>query len=180
MTDSLGKGLDLAQLAVDFLAAVESHFASADVDLPERRIVVAGNPALVAWDCDQLTVGLSGIGWGQAPDLAATSVKPGAQISAVGLRHAILSVQLVRCTPSAGTGRGNVTPNADQIHEAGLAFFKDAGLLSQAVMRYTSRLRQQVDKNSGMIQAGAVQPLGPEGKYHANECSIAITAGNLL
>lgn len=179
MTDSLGKGLDLAELAVDFMGAIEAHYASADVDLPERRVLVAGNPALVAWDCEQLTVGLSGIGWGHAPDLSATSPKPGQHMSVVGLRHAILSVQLVRCTPSSGTGRGNVIPNADQIHEAGLAFFKDAGLISQAVLRYTSRVRQMVDKESGLVQAGAVQPLGPEGKYHAVECSIAITAGNL-
>lgn len=181
MTGSSGERIYVAELAEKVLAVVEAHFAAAGVPLPDRRYLAAGNPSLVAWDCEQLVVGLSGIGWGAAPDAAPISVKPSAHMSVAGVRHAVLSIQLVRCTPTVSDADAEMSkpyPDAEEIHAAGIAFMKDAGLISQAMVEMVSRLQQGLDR-SGIAQAGVVNTLGPEGGYHAVEATLAITSALL-
>lgn len=179
MTASLGKGLDIGGIATDLLAGIEEHFAASEVELPEARFVTAGNPQLVAWDCDQLVVGVAGIGYGWAADKASLSPKDASQLSAVGLRHVIFSVQLVRCIPSSGTGRTRSIPSPESLHEAGMKFVRDAGLLSQALHTAVGKLSAAL-KNTGLAEAGAISTLGPEGQYAAVDGSVMVTAGNLL
>lgn len=179
MTGSLGKGIAVASIAETLLAVMEEHFAAAAVALPERRYVVAGDPLSIAWDCEQLVVGMTGIGWGQAEDRSSLSGKVAAQTSVVAVRHVIFSIQLVRCTPSKGSGRTNALPEVADMHAAGLAYMRDAGLISQALVTACARLRAGLDLD-GMALPGAVNPLGPDGGFHAVDASIAITSGNLV
>jgi hypothetical protein len=181
MTGPSGDRIYVAELALKVLATVEEHFAAGGIALPDRRYVAAGNPSLVAWDCEQLVVGLSGIGWGAAPDAAPISVKPAAHMSVAGVRHAVFSIQLVRCTPAVSdvaAESGQPYPEAEEIHAAGIAFIKDAGLISQALVEMVSRLGQGLDR-SGIAQAGVVNTLGPEGGHHAVEATLAITSALL-
>lgn len=181
MTAATGQRIYVAELALKVLKTVEEHFAAAGVELPGRRYLAAGNPALVAWDCEQLVVGLSGVGWGQAPDAAPLSIKPAAHMSVAGVRHAVFSIQLVRCTPTVSDEQAEMSqpyPDAEQIHAAGVDFMRDAGLISQAMVEMVSRLQQGLDR-SGIAQAGVVNTLGPEGGYHAVEATLAITSALL-
>lgn len=178
MTSSVGKGLTIPDLAESFLLGVQQHFAAANVALPARQYVAAGLPANIAWDCEQLVVALTGIGWGQAEDVVQLSPQINAQASVAAVRHAVFSVQLVRCTPAKGPH--GALPTVDQIHENGLAFFRDAGLLSQALVTACTRVAAMLGlQNTGNVQPGAVEPLGPTGGLVALDASVAITAGAL-
>lgn len=179
MTSSLGARINVAELAQKTLDGVVAHFAAADIELPDRRYVAPGNPQLVAWDCEQLVVALTGIGWGAAPDAATGSVKPGTQASALGIRHAVFSVQLVRCTPVSKDNR-TPWPPPEEIHASGLRFMQDAGRLSQALVTVVAELRQSIAQDrSGLVEAGVLTSLGPEGGYHGLEATLAITSGLL-
>jgi hypothetical protein len=178
VTSSLGKGIALGDLAQKILECVVDHYEAAGVELPPRQCVVPGNPAEVAWDCQQLAVGLAGVGWGQIADQAPLSPKPGAHASVGSMRHAVFSIQLVRCTPVGG--RDGASPPAEEIHASGMEFMRDAGLLSQALVTMTSQLRRDfaLDR-SGLVQPGVIAVLGPAGGLHAVEATIAVTSGEL-
>lgn len=176
MTTALGKRIFVAELAQKVLDGVVAHFEAADVTLPDRQYVAPGNPQLIAWDCEQLVVSLTGIGWGSAPEAATGSVKPGSQISVQGVRHAVLSIQLVRCTPVSRDAR-TPWPPVQAIQDAGTEFMRDAGLLSQALVTLMAELRQGLAQDhSGLVEAGAVTSLGPEGGYHGLEATLAVTS----
>lgn len=176
MTTALGKRIYVAELAQKVLDGVVAHFEAANVPLPDRRYVAPGNPQLIAWDCEQLVVSLTGIGWGSAPDAATGSIKPGSQVSVQGVRHAVFSIQLVRCTPVSKDSR-TPWPPAEEIQAAGVAFMKDSGLLSQAMVTLVAELRQGIAPDrSGLVEAGALTSLGPEGGHHGMEATLAITS----
>jgi hypothetical protein len=168
-------GTVVADLARRFLDGVVQHFADAGVTLPDRRFLAAGNPQLIAWDCEQLFVALTGIGIGPAPDAPVQSPRTGGPVSVFNVRHAIFSIQLVRCTPTVGESSNDPYPPVTEIDAAGEQSIKDAGLLSDAVVRMCSKLRQELGRNHS-VQAGLTSSLGPEGGYHANEATVAITA----
>jgi hypothetical protein len=179
VTSSLGQRINVSELAQKTLDAVVAHFDAADVLLPDRRYVAPGNPQLIAWDCEQLVVALTGIGWGAAPDSAAQSMKPGSQISAFGIRHAVFSVQLVRCTPISKDTR-TPWPPPEEIQASGIKFMQDAGRLSQALVTVVAELRQSIAQDrAGLVEAGVLTSLGPEGGYHGLEATLAITSGLL-
>lgn len=172
-----GERLTIKEMANSVLAAVQEHFAAAAVALPERQYVAPGDPTQVAWDCEQLVVACQGIGWGQAPDAATPSPKMGTMVSAVGLRHVIFIVQLVRCTPSDDED-GEGFPSVESIQAAGEEYMVDMGLLSQALLVACARIRADLDRTA-KAEPGAVNPDGPSGGYHGMSAQIAITAGQL-
>lgn len=174
MTTPSGNVLGVQGMAETVLSAVEDHFAAAGIALPERRAIAAGSPVEVAWDCEQLLVLLDSIGWGQAIDLSQDSPRTGNPFSAHALRHAVLAVQLVRCTP-VGNAR-NAVPTREALHAAGLQYMTDAGALSQALVEACSRLRAGLDRDAH-VQAGAITPAGPEGAFHGLQSTVAITVG---
>lgn len=176
---TLGERINVAELGASILASVIEHFDAAGVTLPDRRYLAPGDPQLIAWDCEQLCVSLSSIGWGQAVDVSLPSPKPGAQIGAMGVRHAVFSVQLVRCTP-VSTKADDPTPPVELIQAAGEQFMRDAGMLSQSLVTLTSELRQGLAQDrSGLVQPGVVASLGPSGQYHGMEATLAITSALL-
>lgn len=179
---SFGKGLDVAQTAQDLLDHVVAHYAAATVGsvepLPARRIIAAGDPLTIAWDCEQLTISLNGIGFGQAVDAApAPSPRGGSPLAATALRHAVFAIDLVRCTP--GLDDNGNPPLAAAINTAGLIFMRDCGMLSQAVVTFAGLLRDRLP-DTASVQCGAVDPVGPNGGFCAAECSIAITVPDLV
>jgi hypothetical protein len=170
--------LSVEQLGRLFLDGVIQHFDDNGVELPDRRFIAPGNPQLIAWDCEQLYVALTGIGIGAAPDMPVQSPRQGAPVSALNIRHAIFSIQLVRCTPTTSDDDAGF-PKAEDIDAAGGRSFRDAGLLSDAVVLMCSQLSKQLPPGS-TVQAGLTSSLGPEGGFHANEATVAVTAMRLV
>lgn len=173
---SLGKGLAITDEAVFLLDAVTDHFAAAGRELPDRQCVVAGDPRSFAWDCEQLTVSLQGIGWGPATSAAANSPRTGSPASTMSVRHVVLAVTLVRCTPTPDE-EGD-PPDAAELDAAGRLFMRDAGLLSQAIVTYVSKAEQRLNRVAS-IEAGIVEPIGPNATHHGLEAVLSITVGHL-
>lgn len=181
---TLGKGLNVALTAQQLLDHIVAHWAAAPTGsiepLPTRRAIVPGDPRTVAWDCDQLTVSMEGIGVGQAEDQGpATSPRLGTPLSANSLRHAVLAVSLVRCSPK-GPPMGLV--DIDVLHAAGTSFLRDCGMLSQAVVSFAGQLQgrlQTTTPGTASVRCGAVTPFGPEGGFHGADAAIAITVPEL-
>lgn len=171
-----GRRLLVAELAQDLLAAIEGHFATAGVELPARRCIVPGEPRTFAWDCEQLTVALGGVGWGPAVDISMPTPAPGINAGVFSVRHAVYAATLVRCTPPPN--RDGTPPAAEDLHAAGLAFMRDAGLISQALVEHVTRVRGSLPPE-GKVQAGAVEPVGPSGGLHGLETILAVTASRL-
>jgi hypothetical protein len=170
---SLGQGIEVDQLAQVLLAHTIVHFGAAGVELPEHRVVTAGAPA---WDCEQLTVTLVGVGWGQAPDSATESARPGSPVSVYAVRHALYAVSLVRCVPVPD--EQGAAPTMAELNAAGLRFMRDAGLLSQALVEVGSGLRNQLGP-AGSVQAGMIEPIGPEGGFVGMDGQFIVTSATL-
>lgn len=173
-----GQGLDIPTIAETVLAGIEAHYnAAAGVTLPDRRVIAGGNPRLVAWDaCEQLVVTCSGIGIGHAEGQGAGPKSAGAQISAAGMRHTVIVVQLTRCNPESKDG---TRPPASAVQTAAaLAYMRDMGLMSQALVEVTKQLN---DSFPGLrVQPGAVESLGPAGGFVCCEGKVIVTAGALV
>ena len=92
-------GLDVAGTGQRIKDWVVARFEESNQPLPERRYCAPGDPRSIAWDCEQFVVALGGIGWGQALDESSSSARTGSPVSVMGMRHAVYTLQLVRCTP---------------------------------------------------------------------------------
>lgn len=165
---AIGQRLTIFEIAETILNGVVAHYAAktdAEVEpLPARRYVNAGDPALLAWDCEQLTVSLQGVGFGQAADASPLAPQVGPSAGVFAVRHAILEVSLVRCVPGPDD---NGNPPSDLVlYEAGATFMRDCGMLSQALVEIASRIRQDLQPE-GKVTAGEVVPAGPEGSFVA-------------
>ena len=173
-----GQAISVAALGQKLLAAVEEHYAQAGAGsaLPARRAVMPGEPRGVAWDCEQLAVTLVGVGWGQALDASSPSPQTGGQSAVMAVRHAVYAVTLVRCTPNPF--EDGSPPDVVELAAAGAQFMRDAGLLSQALVEFASRLRQGLPREAS-VQLGAIEPVGPSGGFHGLEASMAVTAAAL-
>lgn len=174
-----GKGLDITTEARALLNAVVTHFQTASVPLPDRQHLVAGDPRNFAWDCEQLTISMQGIGWGPATSASPASPRAGAPASVSSVRHVVLAVTLVRCTPQMIDGAEPAPPTAEALDAAGAEFMRDAGLLSQAIARYVSEATNRLDRVAS-VEAGVVEPLGPSATHHGLEGQLAITIGKLV
>jgi hypothetical protein len=180
-----GLGLAVGDIARMILDGVVAHYDAVDAacakpsgraNLPRRRIIAPGNPRLIAWDCEQVVVTMSGIGVGQAPGEGGRPAGRGNPISATGLRHAVFAVQVVRCTPESRDG--TTPPPEQEVTDAGLAYLRDAGLLSQALVDVCTNVAGGLPIGSRVVP-GAVEALGPEGGFAAVEGALAVTAGLL-
>lgn len=177
---ALGQALDVYTLGDSLFRAVVDHFAARSQpeyqDLPERRYLAAGDSSSVAWDCEQFTVSLEGIGTGSSQDSPSPALPPGVPAGVAGVRYLTLMCSLVRCTPTLDES-GNF-PSVEAMAEAGALFYRDAGLLSQAVVEWVSQMRHQLGR-SALVKAGDVLPAGPEGPFAGLICSVQITAVEL-
>lgn len=175
------KGLDVGELATEILTGVEEYFAAINVDLPERKFVSAGDTGSIAWDCEQLTVCMTGIGYGANEDQNSISGKARAQLS-TRIRYVIFSVVLVRCI-TTDNERGSRWPSVIDLHDDGVRFMQDVGHMSQALLQLATRRNGPIHAMSdadGYAQAGAVTPIGPEGGFVALDGAFQITVGQLV
>jgi len=174
-----GTALHVRSLAHELLDAVVRHWSTAEgAPLPDRRYLSAGANRGAAWDCEQLTVTLGGIGWGPALDAAPASPRRGSPANVGSVRHAVFYVQLVRCIPSPG--RDGKPPTAEALSVAGEQFMRDCGLLSQAMVTWASNVdRSLPDDLASSVQAGVVEGVGPQGGYVAAEVSTIVSAPGL-
>lgn len=181
---TLGQGLNIADLAVELKAHLVNHWNAAPpasrTPLPERQVIVPGDPRTIAWDCEQLTISLVGIGFGQAVAADSTggsSPRTGTPASVGSVRHAVLAVALIRCTPK-GSNTG-APPSAADLEAAGLEFLRDAGLLSQAMVVFAAKVRRGLGKVAS-VECGVVDPYGPSGGFHGAETTLTITVPDLV
>jgi len=154
-----GQGVAVRALAMDIQAAIESHWGGTAEPLPERRYVTFGDPGSVPWDCEQLVVSLAGIGFGPAQD-SAPPVTPrgGTPASILSVRHAVFNVALVRCIPTP-TGRSATPPDLAALQAAGERFMTDAGMLSQALVRWAARTYKNLPNDgAASVQLGVIEP----------------------
>ncbi|HEY2101512.1 MAG TPA: hypothetical protein VGH72_33950 [Pseudonocardia sp.] len=170
-------GIDLATVANALLSDTVAFFAQNGIQLPKRQYVGAGSPADIAWDCEQLVVALASVGWGRSVDATQLSPSFGKVASVNAMRHAEISIALVRKTPVI-SGRG-VVPTPDELNKAGQQFLLDAGTLSQAMVNFVSFENPAIPDGCN-VQAGSVQPFGPEGGYVSMSGGLILTVASLL
>lgn len=170
----IGQFIDVPAIAQLTLDGIVAHFAAAGVELPERRVIVAGEPRAIAWDCPSLTIASGGILWGAGPGTgSATARRTGNPVS-VGARYTVITAQIIRCAPGSDGGE---PPDPDVLTEAGLTTLKDGGLLSQALVEMCGR--NGVFRQFGTGLAGGVDFLGPDGGFVACEGNLTVTAANI-
>jgi len=176
VTAPSGKAINTAEIGQVIFDGVVAHYAAASAaePLPARRYLAPGDAAAVAWDCEQFTVSLIGVGLGVAPDAAQLSAKPGTHSGVAGMRHAVYSALLVRCTPTIDR---DGPPEVAVLDPAGRAYLRDVGLISQALVEIGSRLRG-LDR-SAVITAGNVQPIGPGGGFVGLEGQLTVSTVHL-
>jgi hypothetical protein len=165
-----------AHFTVDRIAAINDGPTAAVYDLTVEGAHSFIADGLVAHNCEQVVVTMSGIGVGPAPGEGGRPAGRGNPISATGLRHAVFAVQVVRCTPESRDG--TTPPPEQEVTDAGLAYLRDAGLLSQALVDVCTRVAGGLPIGSRVVP-GAVEALGPEGGFAAVEGALAVTAGLL-
>lgn len=178
----IGNRLNVLEIGQTLRDGVAAHWAAstdpAMEALPDRRLLLGGDPAMVAWDCEQFTVALQGIGNGQSDDTAATAPQTGAGTSVFNVRHAIFEVTLLRCVAVVDD---DGTPPLDAVLLAeGERFMRDAGMLSQALTEIASRVRQKLLEPGGIARVGQILPVGPDGGFSGIVGLFQVTSARLV
>lgn len=147
----------LATLAAQVLAAVEAHYTTAGVALPDRRFWTVG---LVAYDCEQLAVTVERV-FGHEGNPAAALATNVTQAAGFALRAASIGIHLTRCV--VGMAEDGTPPTPTQLEDAGGVAGRDFVLCLNAVVAAA---------RAGTIAAGQRRvvlqdwnPIGPEGNY---------------
>lgn len=176
-----GSALNIWSLATELLNVIGTHWTTAPgAPLPARQYVGAGEPAAQAWDCEQLVVSLGGIGWGQAQDSAPITPRGGTPASVMSMRHAVLDVSLVRCVPVSD--RDGRPPAVDAMNAAGQQYLRDAGLLSQAMVQWASRIERDLagpEDPRSKVQVGVIEPGPASGAFVSLSTTVIVTAATL-
>lgn len=177
----IGNRLNILEIARTIRDGVAEHWAARtdpDVEpLPDRRLLVAGDSAVLAWDCEQFTVASQIVGNGQSDDTAATAPQIGAGTSVFNMRHVIFEVLVLRCV-SVVDDDGHAPPDA-VLNAEGERHFRDMGMLSQALTEIASRVRGLLEPG-GIARVGQILPVGPEGGFAGNVGLFQVTSARLL
>lgn len=178
----IGNRLNVLEIARTLRDGVVNHWAAhTDPDmeaLPDRRLLLGGDPALAAWDCEQFTVALQGIGNGQSEDTAATAPQVGSGTSVFNVRHAIFEITLLRCV--AVVDDDGESPADAVLLAEGERFLRDAGMLSQALTEIASRVRQRLLEPGGIARVGQILPVGPDGGFAGCVGLFQVTSASLV
>ena len=177
----IGNRLNLLEIGRTIRDGVVSYWAAhtdPEVEaLPGRRLLLSGDPAVVAWDCEQFTVALQGIGNGQSDDTAATAPQLGAGTSVFNTRHAIFEILLTRCV-SIVDDNGDPPPDA-VLESVGERFLRDAAMLSQALTHIAAQVRPRLLDPGGIARVGQVLPVGPDGGFVGVVAIFQVTSAML-
>jgi hypothetical protein len=175
-----GQGIAVRGLAQDILDAVVSHWGGVAAPLPERRYVAFGDPSSVPWDCEQLVISLAGVGFGPAQDAAPPATpRAGTPASVMSVRHAVFNIALVRCIPTP-SGRNATAPTVAELQAAGDRFMTDAGMLSQALVRWASRTYKNLPNDgASSVQLGVIEPGEASGGHVALSGAAIVTCAAL-
>lgn len=176
----IGQRLNTLEIAQSLLDGVVDHYAAhsdPEVEpLPARRIIAAGDPANIAWDCEQLTVSTQGVGHGQSDDTAPPSAQMGVGAGVFGMRHVIFEVSLVRCIATQNGPK--MIPDTTLMRE-GVRYMRDVGMLSQALTEIASRIRRDLAPE-GVVRPSQILPAGPDGAFVAAVGIFQISSTRLL
>lgn len=178
----LGNRLNTLEIGQTLRDGVAEYWAArtdpAVEALPDRRLLMPGDAAVVAWNCEQLTVTMQGIGSGQSEDTSATAPQIGAGTGVFNMRHVIFEVLLLRCTPAFAADGESAPPDAE-LEAMGERSLRDAGMLSQALTHVATRVRPLLEKG-GIARVGQVLPVGPEGNFSGNVGLFQVTSAGLV
>lgn len=171
------RGPDLLTWAQQVIPAMELFFANNNVALPARRRIVPGQLQLDAWDCEQVSVGFSGIADTGARGQGVTTQAPrvGTPFSAMKVRQASYGIQIVRCI---GPCNSWTTTDTDATGAAGEQQLIDISLLSQFLVNLASSPPSWHPEGVN-ADAGAITPIGPDGGYYAIEGDMTFSVMNL-
>jgi hypothetical protein len=97
----------LFAVASKCLAIIEAHYATANVELPDRRGVTHGN---AIYDCEQLTVQVERTYSIQG----AAAAEVVADTNCLGMRAATLAITTLRCVPTQDRGGKPPRPAAEE------------------------------------------------------------------
>lgn len=177
----LGNRVNILEIATALRDGVVAHWAAKTDEaveaLPDRRLLLSGDAAVVAYDCEQLTVALQNIGNGQSDDTAATAPQLGAGTSVFNMRHVIFEVLVLRCA-SVLDDEGNAPPDA-VLEAEGETFLRDAGMLSQALTHVAAQVKPRLLEPGGIARVGQILPVGPEGGFSGNVGLFQVTSARL-
>lgn len=169
-----GRSLEVFDVAQTTLDWVVDHFAAARITLPELRYIAAGATRSIAWDCESVLVTSAGIGWGINPSAGAGTGKQTGQSAQTQMRFTIVNIQIVRPYPNVGE---DGVPDPKVHTDAAEVLLTDAGALSQALVELAGPRGPL--RAYGMVTAGDVTILGPDGAFSATEGGITVTAAKL-
>ena len=159
---------DLGATAQKILAAYIAELEPL-IEVPERRLVAAGNVAV--WDGEQLVVNLQAILQGQPGAPFVQTYTP----TAINL-FAQYGVQLVRAVPVTAVDNGpfpTQVPSAEELSESGIAAMDDAGALTLATVAI-HQAHTITGPGEGFV-IDSVDTLGPEGGMAATRVALNIS-----
>lgn len=162
--------LPIRALLEALLAAVVAEYGVLGADVPERRYIAPGGLDGVAWDCEQLTVGLVAITAGRPftnPPVTRTHRQAGGHLL---MRTAVIGVEIVRCTPSVD----DELPTTAAVHASGLAMADEATRLAQAV---TAAVQGLTLGTHAECVLGDINSTGPSGKYVGLNHRLSVVLG---
>lgn len=139
------------------LERVVAAFDAAGITLPERRYWAIGQ---TAWDCEQVVVSFQQAYIGPPGDEAATPQR------CDGTKSAAISVQVVRCTPTAGP-RGKA-PSGEQLQTAAEQMAIDAYVL----LDVARDLDQWAPDYPSLGVIATVEASDPQGGYQAATLNV--------
>lgn len=169
-----GRSLEVFDIAQTTMDWVVDHFAAARIGLPDLRYIAAGTTRAIAWDCASVLVTSTGIGWGTHPSAGAGTGKQTGQSAQTQMRFTIVYIQIVRPYPNPGD---DGFPDPEIHTDAARRLLDDAGALSQALVELAGPRGPL--RRYGLVTAGDVTILGPDGAFSATEGGITVTAAKL-
>lgn len=162
-------------VATALLDLVEATFAAEGVELPARRYVTAGSATGIAWDCEQVVIGMlsmSPLPAGSTAGAGYDAVTP-AHPGIIQPPSAEFLVEVTRTQPEPpSVGRGPARPPtvAEEMCAAEKSL-KDAAALHRCAV---VALRQGLTP-SGHVSYAGVEPAGPDSGMSAQRLRVAVT-----
>ncbi|MGL5911835.1 MAG: hypothetical protein ACRCZP_17665 [Phycicoccus sp.] len=176
MTGPIGGRWNLPEVGQALLGHIVSYWTVHGGNPPERRYLVAGEPRLAVWDCEQVTVAVSGVEPGPAPGAEPDTMRAGRPANTFGTCHVTWVVQVVRCV--AVMDEAGQPPSPAVLQSDGARHLADVGLMHRALAAFLTSGSPLLDGVT--VTAPSVGPVGPAGMYAAVEGTFTAQAVTLV